>query len=305
MLDVKHLTTLKTIEQTNSLAEAAKMLNLTLSAVSHQIKQLEGYYQCTLFLRKTKPIQFTQQGHALLDLAETALPAFRNVESKLKKQSDTAPSHLNIALECHSCYQWILPTLSDFRNHWSEIDIDLSTEFNFNPLPELLNGDLNLVITSDPIHHMDIEYIPLFDFQMMAGIENKSRLAKKEYLIPQDLAQETIIAYPVKECKISIINAFMKPAGIAAKKIRHTELTVMAIELAAIGQGICCLPNWAFAEHQDKKSVTQVALGKNGLMQTLYIACRYEDKDSALMQDFIHLAKANSLKHLTDIYLHQ
>lgn len=305
MLDIKHLTTLKVIEQTHSLAESAKILNLTLSAVSHQIKQLENYYQCTLFIRKTKPIQFTQQGNMLLKLAEKTLPAFRSVEHALKQQSDIIPSSLNIALECHSCYKWILPTLSDIRQHWPDVDIDLSTEFNFNPLPKLLSGDLNLVITSDPIHHMDIEYTPLFDFQMMAGISSKHPLAKKKYLLPQDLAQETIIAYPVKECKISIIKEFMQPVGVPVHKIRHTELTMMAIELAAIGQGICCLPNWAFAEHQDNQAVTQVALGEKGLTLTLYIACRYEDKDTSLLQDCTRLAQINSLKHLTGIELHE
>ena len=105
MLEKKHLITLKTIKNTDSISEAAKIVNLTLSALSHQIKHIESLYNCQLFIRKSKPLQFTPQGQLLLDLADTVLPLFRQAEQTLKQDSHSQPTHFSMALECHSCYR--------------------------------------------------------------------------------------------------------------------------------------------------------------------------------------------------------
>ena len=90
----------------------------------------------------------------------------------------------------------------------------------------------------------------------------------------------------------------MKP-----KSIRRAELTLMIVELTASGRGVSCLPNWAYDEYVDFSPVKKLKIGDDGISQTLYIACRAEDKDSAIVQDFVRLSKINSLRHLQGISL--
>ena len=180
MLDKKHLITLKTIKNTDSIAEAAKIVNLTLSALSHQIKQIESFYDCQLFIRKSKPLQFTPQGQLLLDLAEKVLPLFHQAEQTLKQDTHSQPSHFNMALECHSCYRWLMPTINDLRKRWPDVETDLSAEFNFHPLPKLMSKELDVVISSDPVDNLALHFIPLFNFEMAMGVSVKSILAKKK-----------------------------------------------------------------------------------------------------------------------------
>ena len=110
ILSLKILKALKELEACGSLLDTANRLNITLPALSQQIKQIETHYQCTLFVRKSKPIKFSEQGKTLLRLAEQVLPLFNETHAQLATQNDApeAPT-LHIALECHSCYQWLLP----------------------------------------------------------------------------------------------------------------------------------------------------------------------------------------------------
>ncbi len=304
MLEIKHLITLQTLKETQSLIEASKVLNLTLSALSHQIKGLENHYQCTLFVRKSKPIQFTRQGMILLDLAQNVLPLVDEADYQLNNPEDTPSGQFNMALECHSCYQWLIPTIHHFRTTWPLVETDLVVGFNFEPFPELIANELDIVITADPINNNNLEFIPLFDFEMKLGVSKKHELSKKPYLVPEDLSNETLISYPVSLDRLTVLTHFMNPENIAPKKIRYAELTLMMVELTAIGQGICCLPNWVFSEYQQSDTIAILPMGKNGLMQTLYVACRKEDRDSKLVQEFIKLAKINCVKHLKKIDLH-
>ena len=58
-IELKHLQTLLALRKTGSLTRAAAAMQLTQSALSHQIKQLEEHYNVTLFMRKTSPVCYT------------------------------------------------------------------------------------------------------------------------------------------------------------------------------------------------------------------------------------------------------
>lgn len=303
MLDIKHLVTLQTIKRANSITGASKILNLTLSAISHQLQQLESYYECVLFVRKTNPLQFTAQGQLILNLADTILPLVHETSMQLKQQANNQPTHFNIALDCHSCYEWLMPTINQFRE-LHDLETDLIADFNFQSLEQLINNELDVVITGDPDFTLDICYTPLFDFEMMIGVSPRSVLAKKAYVFPEDLSDETIIVYPVDTSRLSIFSQFLTPANIFPKKIRTCQLTMMIVELTSYGRGISCLPNWAFAEFQKHSPIKTLKMGRQGIMGTLYFACRSENIQNPLLQDFIRLAKINSQERLKNITLY-
>ena len=73
-IEIRHLRTLVALRETGSLVEASERVFLTQSALSHQIKELEGRLGCSLFLRKSRPVRFTSAGNRLLELADEVLP---------------------------------------------------------------------------------------------------------------------------------------------------------------------------------------------------------------------------------------
>ena len=174
------------------------------------------------------------------------------------------------------------------------MDLNLSAEFNFQPLPKLLDGTLDMVITADPEENLKLTYIPLFDFEMMIGVSAKNALAQKNNMQATDIQSQCLITYPVDFNKLSIFTKLLNPVGITPKQIRTVELTLMILELVACNQGICCLPNWAFDEYYKKDMIKTIKMGKNGVYATLYIAFRPEDIDKKISQEFITIAKKNS-----------
>ncbi|WP_349773401.1 LysR family transcriptional regulator [Psychrobacter sp. WY6] len=56
MLELRHLNTLTALRAHGSLAAAADELHVTASAVSHQLKELENYYDISLVNRRTRPL---------------------------------------------------------------------------------------------------------------------------------------------------------------------------------------------------------------------------------------------------------
>lgn len=301
MLEIRHLKTLATLRETGSLVEAAERLHLTQSALSHQLKDLEERLGLPLFVRKTRPVRFTSAGLCLLRLADSVLDQLRQAERDLHRLAGGQAGRLHLAIECHSCFQWLMPTIDQFRNAWPEVEVDFASGYFFAPLPALARGDLDLVVTSDPQDLAGVTYVPLFTYEALLAISNQHALASRERVDPQDLASETLICYPVERERLDVFKHFLDPAGVKPAAIRNAEMTVMMMQLVASGRGVCCLPNWAIAEYLQRGYVAARRLGEEGLFGTLYAAVREDMIDSAYLQDFLLTAKDISFATLEGV----
>lgn len=301
MLELRHLRTLLTLREAGSLVEASERLHLTQSALSHQLKDLEQRLETSLFVRKTKPIRFTTAGLRLLRLADNVLPQVRQAERDLQRLSGGQAGRLHMAIECHSCFQWLMPTIDQFRNAWPEVEVDFASGFFFAPLPALARGELDLVVTSDPQDMPGLSYVPLFTYEAMLAISNQHRLTERTHIEPQDLAGETLICYPVERNRLDIFTQFLEPAGVEPADVRNAELTIMMMQLVASGRGVCCLPNWAITEYLQRGYVSARPLGRDGLFGTLYAAVREDMLDMSYLQDFLLTAKDISFATLEGV----
>ena len=300
-LELRHLRTMATLRDTGSIADAAERLHLTQSALSHQAKALEDYYGLPMFIRKTKPIRFTPAGQCLLTLADKVLPELTVAERDLAKLAGGQAGRLHIAIECHSCFEWLMPTMDAFRENWPEVELDILTSISFDPLPALLRGEVDLVITSDPIDAGGIVYRPLFSYQGMLALAKKHALARKDWIAPQDLADQTLITYPVERARLDVFKHFLDPAGVEPAAMRTTELTVMILQLVASRRGVAALPSWVLTEYLARDYIAARPLGDRSFWCVLLAAVRADDAEQPYMRDFIATARATAFRVLHGI----
>ena len=300
-IEIRHLRTLVALRETGSLVEASERVFLTQSALSHQIKELEGRLGCSLFLRKTRPVRFTSAGIRILELADEVLPRLHNAELDLKRVAGGETGRIIMAIECHSCFEWLLPAIHSYRDAWSDVELDISGGFHFAPLPALARGDLDLVITADPVDEPCIAYFPVFSYEAQLAIAKNHPLVNKPWVEPADLAQEVVITYPVDRDRLDLFTGFLQPAGVEPERVRHAELTTMIVQLVASGRGVTCLPNWALYEYLQNDYVVVRSLGEEGIWPTLYAAVRKDQADAPFMSAFIDVAKQVCFANLRGI----
>ena len=102
MLEIRHLQMLSILARHGSLVMTADELNLTASAISHQLKELESYYDITLVNRRTRPISFTPAGRSVLQLADNILPQVARTKADIKRLAHGQSGRFRLASECHS-----------------------------------------------------------------------------------------------------------------------------------------------------------------------------------------------------------
>lgn len=302
MIDIRHLRTLAAIRDTGSLVEAAERLRLTQSALSHQLKGLEDDLGLSLFARKTYPPRFTRAGDRLLELADLVVPAIRAAERDIGKLKTGRAGRLVMAIECHSCFEWLMPALNRYREDWPEVELDFVSGFHGDEQEALARRELDLVVTSNPDpQRTDLRFVPLFEYEALLVVGLSHPLASGAFVTPSALKDETLITYPVDEDRLDIFTHFLHPAGVRPARIRTSELTLMMVQLVASGRGVCALPSWAAQEYVQRGWVKTVTLGKPGIWRTLYAAMREEDAELAFVQDFLLTARTVSEATLAGI----
>lgn len=303
ILEIRHLRTLAALRDTGSLVRAAQLLHLTQSALSHQIKQLEAYFGGALFERKSVPPQFSTIGLRLLKLADTLLPQVQEAERDVARLGQAGAGQLRIVVECHTCFDWLMPAMDAFRTGWPEIELDIVSGFHPDPIALLLQDRAEVAIVSEPDPDEAVDFHPLFSFEILALLANTHPLAEKSRLAAEDFADQTLITYPVPDDMLDLLRQVLTPAGIAPAHRRTTELTVAMLQLVASGRGIATLPLWAVQSYLDRAYVTARPVGRNGLTGRLYVACTSATSALPWLTDFVGITRESCFLTLSGVEL--
>lgn len=297
ILELRHLHTLLALVETGTLSRAATRVHLTQSAISHQIKQLEEHYGVGLFERKTQPLRLSPAGQRLHSLAETVLKWVAEAERDIARIAQGEAGQLRIAVECHTCFDWLMPGMDAFREHWPEIELDLVSGFHADPLALLAENKADLIVVSEPQPRRGVLLHPLFRFEMVGLVSRQHPFAAKAFLEPEDFAGETLISYPVPDDMLDIVRKVLKPKGIEPKR-RTTELTVAILQLVASRRGIAALPNWSVQSYLERDYVLAKPIGKKGLWSALHAATTEAASELAFVKDFLDTVRATSFRNL-------
>lgn len=300
ILELRHLQTLSALVETGNLSRAAARLHLTQSAMSHQIKQLEMHYGIRLFERKSRPLRLSAAGQRLHTLAEVVLRQIAEAERDLARIAQGEAGQLRIAVECHTCFDWLMPAMDRFREHWPEVELDLVSGFHSDPVGLLAEDRADWVVVSEPKERKGIVFHPLFRFEIVALVARQHPYVAKSHLEPEDFATETLISYPVPDEMLDVVRKVLKPLGIEPKR-RTTELTVAILQLVASRRGIAALPQWSVQSYLERDYVRAKPIGQKGLWSELYAATTESVAKLTYLQDFLATVRSTSFRNLRGI----
>jgi len=290
-IEFRHLRTIKAIYEAGGVARAAAQLNITQSALSHQIKNLEDQAGVQLFVRRSKPMKLSAAGMRLLRLADQILPQVAAMQEEFTGLRDGRTGRLHIAIECHACFEWLFPVLEAFRKSWGDVDIDIRPGLAFDALPALTKEEVDLVVSSDPEALPGVTFLPLFDYAPVFVAAKDHPLAQKPFLDAEDFRGETLITYPVERSRLDIFSQLLLPAKVEPAAVRQVELTAVILLLVASNRGVSVLPDWVVREVKYSNDYVTRPLTESGLTRRLYAAVRTEDAAKPFMKDLVSLAR--------------
>lgn len=286
MIDLQPLAILREIDRTGSLTQAADKLHLTQSAVSHAIRRFEERHGVRLWEREGRRLRLTPSGDYLLALANRVLPQLEHGAVVLEDYARGRRGAIRVGMECHPCQDWLMRVVDPFLAEWPDVDLDVTSAFQFGGLSALLGHEIDVLVTPDPIERPGLEYVPVFDYQLVLAVAAAHPLAGKTSVAPEDLAGETLVTYPVARERLDIYTRFLVPAGALPRRHRTVETTDLMLRLVASGRAVSATPDWLL---RDTPGVRGVRIGP-GLAKSIHLGLRREERPDYL-SGFVDLAR--------------
>ena len=295
-IEFRHLRTIQAIHEAGGLARAADQLNMTQSALSHQIKGLEDQAGVALFARRSKPLRLSAAGLKLLAAAESILPQMEALEADFAGLVQGKSGRMHIAIECHACFEWLLPVLEQFRKAWPDVDVDIRPGLAFDALPALRREDVDLVVTSDPEKLDETDFTPIFDYAPVFVASVHNPLAEKTVIEPSDFRDQTLITYPVDRARLDVFSQLLTPAKVEPAAVRQVELTAVILLLVASNRGVAVLPDWVVRQVKYNADYVTRPLTDKGITRRLYAATRTEDTHRPFVAHLLRLARQEAVR---------
>lgn len=200
------LTCFLTVAETLSFAKAAKLLNVTQPAVTHQIHSLEEELNAQLFKRTTRSVKITQEGLIFLNDAKNVL----NIITLAKKRFEepVVDERQFFSIGCHSHNEMYL--LPDILREMAQSYKTLHPIFQvvpFQHLYQLLEEGTVDVVTAFWEKEQKKEtgiYRELAQVRIAGILPAGHPLAEKEALDRDDLLSQRLILMDPQRCPDSL-----------------------------------------------------------------------------------------------------
>ena len=291
ILERAHLEIIRAVDQHGTLTAAATHLHLTQSALSHCMRKFEGQLGVALWRREGRGLCLTQAGEYLLRTANRLGPQFTHAEERLRQFAKGERGTLRIGMECHPCYQWLLNIVEPFLSEWPAVDLDVKQKFQFGGIGALFGYEIDLLVTPDPLRKTGLLFEPVFDYEQVLVVGPKHPLRHADHALPEQLAGEILITYPVATDRLDIYTNFLIPAGISPKRHKLIETTEVMLQMVASGRGVAALPRWLVQEYADRFPIFAVRLGSEGVDKKIFLGIREADAEIDYICAFLELAR--------------
>ncbi|NWL23341.1 LysR substrate-binding domain-containing protein [Pseudomonas umsongensis] len=234
------LSTLKVFESAARLRSfkcAAEELNLTQSAISHQIASLERYLGTALFSRLPNRVELNEKGELYFPVIQDALDRIALTTDVIReKQTQTS---LTVQVYVTVAVRWLIPRLQKFKQDSPEIAVSLDAsllDWEFNPA----RADIGIIYTRTP-DRPNLTYTLLRQERLVAVC---SKEMAKSIGTPDDLRRVPFLAISGTSEDSLIWAQSIGLPNLVQKNAPRFDSTLLAIEAAISGQGVVVVPEF-------------------------------------------------------------
>lgn len=294
-LDVRHLSLVHEIAGTGSVTRAAERLNLTQSALSHQLRDIEERLGLQLFLRLGKKMVLTPAGDRVLASSRRVLDEIQRAEDDLQMMAQHRKGVLRLCTQCNTGYHWLPPLLQAFNRKYPGVDVRIVVEATSRPISALLDGEIDLAVVTSAVTDKRLVGTPLFDDELVAVVPPDHRFARRSFIEPEDFADEHLIVYTADRSDSYVFRHILGPAGVEPARVSQVPLTEAILELVKAGLGVSVLARWAIEPALRTGAARGVRIRRRGVFRSWTAATLKDRAMPTWQRDFIALLGRQAL----------
>lgn len=269
-MELWQLRTFREVAETLNFTKATEKLNLTQSAISHQIKALEKELRVPLFIRGKRGVLLTDAGKIALEFAIRILDEAEEMQERVAGREKSLSGRVRVAAATQALVFLFAPLFEDFMDAHENVELVFRTTVSTEQTVEdILNGVADVGFASMAIYSPVLQVVELFEDELVLVVGKKHRLAKTETVSAQNLNKERWILFERGASVRRATDDFFKNVKIEPETALESNDTYFVKLMIEHGLGISLLPSWAVRDEIRRGKLAQVKINDYELKRSV------------------------------------
>src|SRR5262245_4411168 len=262
------------VVERGSFTAAAKELNLTQPAVTHQVQELERRLNVALVERLGKRALLTEAGEKLIEHARFLLEEDTRTRAAMRRFADGWLGRVRIGTSMTLLMYLLPPILRQLKTDHPQLEISLKAGLTATTLQMLKANTLDLGLCAIPIEDPAFETVPLFRDELVAILPANLRHIPKK-VTPAFLSHCPLILGNENSALRRAVTNWLALAGHPPKPVMEFDNVEAIKSLVAVGLGASIVPSLCLGEgHVAATNMTAAPLNPRAFREVALVKLR-------------------------------
>lgn len=289
-MEIHQLVYFVAVAETGSFSRAAERCLVTQPSLSQQILKLEQELGEPLFDRLHRRVVLTAAGRTLLPSANAILAEINEIKYQLTQEMDSGRGSLAVGF-IPTIAPFVLPrTIKRFSEQFPQARLSVQEDLTEVLVRDLVEGNLDVGITSLPIHNSQIQTEELMTEPLLVASAVEAGLNKRAALHVKELESFPFIALSEVHCLGEQVQSFCYQQNLEVNVICHTSQLSTVQRCVGLGLGISLVPK-ALAVNDGSGKISYRTLTDAAPERKIAAAMHKDRRQSYLAKQFIAIVR--------------
>lgn len=180
------------VAEHHSISQAANILNLSPSAVSHMVKKVEEGVGYPLFIRERNRFELTNSGKTLLPYIQNYLKSGTALQEEALRLKNAVEGSVHLAAYNNVIRNWLPAILKRFHEKYPNIKISIRQSNDVQIMQWMESGEIDLAIVFNSYYNAS-SFIPLHKTPVVCFTPKEYAPRNGTYMTAEDLRDMPII----------------------------------------------------------------------------------------------------------------
>jgi len=276
-MELSQLRTFREVAEALSFTRAAQKLNMTQSAVSHQIKALETELGEPLFIRAKRGVRLSDAGQLALSYAERILEEADALRERIRGDEHEPRGRVRAAAATQAFVHLFAHLFESFMRDHDRVELSFRTTVSTEQtVADILNGAADVGFASLPVYSPALQVTELFEDELGLVVGPRHKHFKERETSVVEMRRERFILFEQGASIRRATDAFFKRVDLSPDLALESNDTYFIKLMVEHGLGVSVMPSWAVREeveagrlgwlrvagHRLTRAVAIIALGR-------------------------------------------
>jgi len=289
-MELRHLRTIVAVARHGSFSKAADELHLAQSAVSQQVRRLEGELAVEVFRRSSRSVALTAEGEVILAYAQRVLREVDGLHAELGELTGLLRGEVRIGGMYPTGPYDLAEMLAEFRARHPGVAINMVEDTQDDLLARLRADELDCAFTAVEPDSLGDEYAAtlIWEEEFVVALPPDHRLALGDHVTFEQLAEEDHIAYRENSALRRRLERTMADRGLKPRNAFICTEMAAVRALVSKGLGLSVIPRTA--AEQPGPPIVLLPVGPDAFTWPVALVWRAARRQPAAAKAFLAVA---------------